>query len=431
MSGDPIDGETVPTQKMAERLSKILGCEGSHKVGDEWGPCPSREHLDYLIRNGSRKYREWAEDKENETKSLTRSDSFKPTSGMISEAKRSLEWRSEFGRGGTAVGIARARDISNGKSLSYDTVKRMKAFFDRHQGNKKAEGFRPGEKGYPSNGRISWAMWGGDAGYSWSRSIVSRVESSEKSYDTKSDPKTPAKPSERISGSSTNKPGSASSSRGKITLNESTVASLKKKVKEHNKKMAKQGKGSGSRASLGALKAVWRRGAGAFSTSHRPGVGRQQWAMARVNAFLHLLSTGSPKNSKYTTDNDLLPAGHKRSSKKKSFENVQEADFFTCFVKVDGVMRDVKSVRGSTVRYTRKEDALSHAALLGISGVHKVGGYWAPGKNEEEFLEALETNGQLMRRRPVRSRNGELNTYGFSGVGISNSAGGGFVSGVS
>jgi len=103
-------------------------------------------------------------------------ENHKPTEGMIAEANRGLEWRREFGRGGTSVGIARARDISNGKSLPLATVKRMKSFFARHEVDKKAEGFRPGEKGYPSNGRIAWAMWGGDAGKSWSEKIVNQSE---------------------------------------------------------------------------------------------------------------------------------------------------------------------------------------------------------------------------------------------------------------
>jgi len=95
-----------------------------------------------------------------------------PTDAMKREAKRGLEWRREFGRGGTAVGIARARDISNGRDLSIDTVRRMKAYFDRHEIDKDAEGFRPGEDGYPSNGRIAWALWGGDPGYSWAMRIM-------------------------------------------------------------------------------------------------------------------------------------------------------------------------------------------------------------------------------------------------------------------
>lgn len=102
--------------------------------------------------------------------------SYSPTDGMKEEARRGLEWRSEFGRGGTEVGIARARDIVNDKNLSDDTVKRMYSFFSRHEVDKEAEGFRPGEDGYPSNGRIAWALWGGDAGYSWSREKVGQMD---------------------------------------------------------------------------------------------------------------------------------------------------------------------------------------------------------------------------------------------------------------
>jgi hypothetical protein len=101
--------------------------------------------------------------------------SYKPTAGMVAEAKKGLAWRREHGRGGTSVGIARARDIVNGKSLSESTVKRMFSFFSRHEVDKKAEGFRPAEKGYPSNGRIAWALWGGDAGFSWSKKITNQV----------------------------------------------------------------------------------------------------------------------------------------------------------------------------------------------------------------------------------------------------------------
>jgi len=102
--------------------------------------------------------------------------SHKPTQGMVSEAQKGLDWRKEHGRGGTEVGIARARDITNGKNLSNDTIKRMYSFFSRHEVDKKAEGFRPGEDGYPSNGRIAWALWGGDAGFSWSKKIMNQLD---------------------------------------------------------------------------------------------------------------------------------------------------------------------------------------------------------------------------------------------------------------
>jgi len=103
-----------------------------------------------------------------------------PNSGMKSEARKGLDWRSEFGRGGTEVGIARARDIVNSKDLSDSTVKRMYSFFSRHEVDKKAQGFRPGEKGYPSNGRIAWALWGGDAGFSWSKKLVNQMKKDER-----------------------------------------------------------------------------------------------------------------------------------------------------------------------------------------------------------------------------------------------------------
>jgi HK97 family phage major capsid protein len=100
-----------------------------------------------------------------------------PSDGMVDEAERGLDWREEYGRGGTAVGVARARDIINGRDLSLNTVKRMYSFFARHEVDKQAEGFSPGEEGYPSAGRIAWALWGGDSGFSWSKRIVKRLDS--------------------------------------------------------------------------------------------------------------------------------------------------------------------------------------------------------------------------------------------------------------
>jgi hypothetical protein len=111
-----------------------------------------------------------------ERSTLRMQDSYNPTDGMVAEAERGLAWRREYGRGGTEVGLARARDISNRKNLPLDTVKRMKAYFDRHEVDKKGKGWSPGEDGYPSNGRIAWALWGGDPGYTWAKAIVKRNE---------------------------------------------------------------------------------------------------------------------------------------------------------------------------------------------------------------------------------------------------------------
>tara|TARA_R100001163_G_scaffold1295_1_gene1905 strand:+ start:12119 stop:13876 length:1758 start_codon:yes stop_codon:yes gene_type:complete len=131
--------------------------------------------------------------------------------------------------------------------------------------------------------------------------------------------KTPAPKKDQKKGSKKNKPDSAKDDKGKITFSQKTIDRLKSKMAEHNKK------GKGSKASLGALKAVYRRGAGAYSTSHAPKMSRDGWAMARVNAFLYLLRNGRPSNPNYKQDNDLLPSSHPRSSKAAMTEKQKEA----------------------------------------------------------------------------------------------------------
>jgi len=118
-------------------------------------------------------------------KDESRAVSFTPTAAMRTEAQRGLDWRREFGRGGTEIGIARGRDIAGGKDLPLETVNRMVSFFARHEVDKQAEGFSPGEDGYPSNGRIAWALWGGDAGKSWAENIANQ----DRDYDEDEDDK--------------------------------------------------------------------------------------------------------------------------------------------------------------------------------------------------------------------------------------------------
>jgi hypothetical protein len=118
----------------------------------------------------------------------------------------------------------------------------------------------------------------------------------------------PAPKKDQIKGSDKNKSGSASTGEG-VKFTDAIIKSLEKKVEDHNAK-AKNGR----KVTLRMLKAVYRRGAGAFSTSHRPDQNRNSWAMARVNAFLKLVKSGKPSNSKYVSDNDLLPKMHPRHS---------------------------------------------------------------------------------------------------------------------
>ncbi len=131
----------------------------------------------------------------------------------------------------------------------------------------------------------------------------------------KSGAQTPAKPSERKRGSKKNPKGSAGGGKKApaITFSEKVITSLKNKVKEHNAKYSKK-------VTLGQLKKVYRRGAGAFSSSHRPGKSRGQWAMARVNTFLRMVRGGKVKESYRAADGDIA-----RGSEDYYNESIAEA----------------------------------------------------------------------------------------------------------
>lgn len=246
---------------------------------------------------------------------------FSPPASARKAAKRGLELRRKLGRGGTAVGIARARDISNGKEMSPSTVKRMFSFFSRHEVDKQGEGW-----GKDSNGYVAWLLWGGDSGFAWSRKVRNQMDAADKKGSKKKsvnelqygrpkkdDPrKTPAKPHEKRKGSKRNPKGSASKSNKGIEVSADTQKKIRELMKKHNEK------NPDFRASMATLKSVFRRGAGAFSTSHAPGMDRTRWGLKRIEAFLYLLRNGRPSNPNYKQDNDLLPSEHGRSSKGES-----------------------------------------------------------------------------------------------------------------
>jgi len=103
---------------------------------------------------------------------------FTPPEGARESAKRALDVREgkpASQKGMTPVGIARARDLINGVKFSPDTVRRMKAFFDRHEVDKKGETWDEQGKGWQA-----WNGWGGDAGYSWAKKVVGQMESRDK-----------------------------------------------------------------------------------------------------------------------------------------------------------------------------------------------------------------------------------------------------------
>ena len=206
-----------------------------------------------------------------------------PTDSMVTEAKKGIAWRKEFNRGGTRIGATRASQIVAKETLSPSTVRRMFSFFSRHESDKAAQGFRVGEKGYPSNGRIAWALWGGDAGFSWSTKVRNQLEKERnKFYEDQVEQK---------------------------AISQAVKKGLAKKVEDHNEE---HGDKAGKRVTQGMLESVFKRGVGAYNTnpgSVRPGVtSSDQWAYARVNAFLFAVRTGKFRDGKF--DLDLLPSAH-------------------------------------------------------------------------------------------------------------------------
>ena len=274
---EEVSKDIFTTEEEAIDRAEEIGCVGTHSHEQDgktiYMPCRTHAEYDRLIQ----------EEKALDDLDLTPSDS------MANEAQRGLDWRKEFNRGGTAVGVARARDIVNKTRLSPNTVLRMYSFFSRHEVDKQGQGFDRGEDGYPSAGRIAWALWGGDAGFSWAKTKRNQImREQEKSFD---DIET------KVAG-----------------VSGSTLKGLENKVKEHNDK---HGDKKGKRVTVGMLARVFKRGIGAYRTnpqSVRPSVrSEDQWAMARVNAFLSAVRTGKFSGGKF--DLDLLPKDHPLSSK--------------------------------------------------------------------------------------------------------------------
>ena len=200
--------------------------------------------------------------------------------------------------------------------------------------------------------------------------------------------KTPAKPSERRRGSKKNPPGSAKKPNKSIVVSPATRKTIQNKMQAHNKK------GKGSRASMGALLTVFRRGAGAFSTSHAPNMSRNGWGIARVNAFLYLLRTGRPSNPNYKQDNDLLPRGHPRAKRKASAEEtlISQTASRTEYRKENEIMSEEhivdENAQASEMEALQAELVLARAELENMRAMEAA-------KHEEARLSLVEAATEL------------------------------------
>lgn len=293
--------EGIMTRNEAREIIGLTPIDGGDDIyinaslfplGSDTAPEPSKPEPEEDVED----YEEEDMVEEDDEKAVSDVD-LKPTDGMASEAARGLKWRKEFNRGGTLVGVARANSLVAKENLTPRTVRRMYSFFSRHEVDKQGQGFSSGE-GYPSAGRIAWALWGGDAGFAWSKKKRNQLEAAqEKLLDV----------DEHLD------------YLGDWFFEEKALTgkakkALQNKVKDHNEK---HGDSKTKRVTLGMLSKVYNRGIGAYRTnpsSVRPSVSSpEQWALARVNSFLRALSSGKFRGGKH--DTDVFPTGHPLASK--------------------------------------------------------------------------------------------------------------------
>ena len=260
-------------------------------------------------------------------------DSYEVPQAVRNNAKRGLALRKKYGRGGldtrqaheagVGSGVQRASDLISG-SVSYKTIKRMLAFFRRHEVYKR-EGHHEKEG---SASLISWLIWGGDEGYEWAKRIVeaaeksltfsdlvklSRIDQNDdgKSYpkkyftglDKETSEKREAELDKRREGKESYKPLAGDDEKTKPSKYSQTPVAkeIREKLKGSSKEEFIRVASEVGGVSEGIIEEVYDRGLKAWATSgHRPGATAQQWAIARVYSFL----TPSGKTRK-TADKDL------------------------------------------------------------------------------------------------------------------------------
>jgi len=240
---------------------------------------------------------------------------------MRSNARRGLKYHEEglSGDGLQPQTVEDARSMVAG-NITEAKWRKISPWIARHMVDLEAEGVAEGEI---TAGVVAHLLWGSGT---TKRAATRTMEYAERivAHLDQEEMRAPAPAMDKIFGSEKNPAGSAADKVGDIELSEATETALQNKVTEHNKEMADRDRPVWTRVRVGQLRSVYRRGAGAFSTSHRPNMTRAQWAMARVNAFLFLVRTGKPENPNYVTDNDLLHREHPKYSNSRGYDSNKE-----------------------------------------------------------------------------------------------------------
>jgi hypothetical protein len=243
---------------------------------------------------------------------------YKVTDEIAENACRAIEENEKRGNpAATMVGKIRARQLCGKQEISLDVVKRMYSYLSR------AATYNSGN--WDDNGTISYNLWGGEPALNWSKRIIEQAENQEMAKigergGITESPKAPKSdtPNRNPEGEGSAK-GSASTSRG-ADVSARAEETLKNKSDDFNERYKDK---LGYGVNVGMLKSVYQRGLGAYNTSHSPNVrSAEQWAQARVNAFLYLVRNGRPQNPKYVNDFDLLPSEHPKKEKMTSQEFV-------------------------------------------------------------------------------------------------------------
>lgn len=96
-----------------------------------------------------------------------------PPAAVAREAEKGLKLREEHGRGGTEVGVGRARQLKARKPVPVKDIKAMHAYFARHKVDKRGKSWGDADK--PSAGYIAWLLWGGEPGKTWADGLREKM----------------------------------------------------------------------------------------------------------------------------------------------------------------------------------------------------------------------------------------------------------------
>ena len=326
---DQVGGHAV----VKDSDNELMGCHKTHKSAMEQITALNIAEAEMKSKNNNIEKRE-----------VDR----KPPEFMKKNAQRGLDNLRKAGPGLTDKTKREARSMAAGEPISISKIVRIAAWHKRHIVDLDREKTNPQDPDTWRYSDVAFLLWGSNPwtnpmqAADWAdRKIAQLVKEGE--LEPRNDPSTPAPKKDQIKGSKKNKKGSASGKAGGIKFSEATEKAIKNRIAEHNEEVS--GMASWRKLKASAAKAVVRRGFGAFSTSHRPGVSRQAWGLARLKAFSYLLKNDKPKNPNYKSDNDLLPKEHPRySAKKESKSSNQHVEVFDRAIAMSQTIETQKSI---------------------------------------------------------------------------------------